>query len=86
MARHRGLHEQRLVAVVFEDHDEESDETTSYNRRGCRGPSRSWFACRSSRPRGAEVRVDGRPAKRDPSLGLLEVVAGEHDIDVARCR
>jgi len=33
-------------------------------------------------PAGAEVLIDGQPAKPDPSLGVLEVVAGEHDIDV----
>jgi len=33
-------------------------------------------------PAGAEIFVDGRPAARDPSLGVFEVSAGEHDIDV----
>jgi len=33
-------------------------------------------------PAGAEVRVDGKTVAADPSLGVFEVVAGEHDIAV----
>jgi tetratricopeptide (TPR) repeat protein len=35
-------------------------------------------------PAGAEVMVDGQAVVADPSLGLYEVLAGEHDIDVTR--
>jgi hypothetical protein len=31
-------------------------------------------------PAGAQVLVDGKPAAADPSLGVFEVVAGDHDI------
>ncbi len=33
-------------------------------------------------PAGAEVLVDGKRSLPDPSLGALEVVAGEHDVEV----
>jgi hypothetical protein len=33
-------------------------------------------------PSGAQVMVDGQAVTPDPSLGLYEILAGEHDIDV----
>jgi hypothetical protein len=33
-------------------------------------------------PAGAEVLVDGKPSRPDTTLGVYEVIAGEHELEV----